>query len=101
FEHRFGDTARLNLKARYIDSNLSYFTHYANSYSNPTNPYPDPEQRIIGLYVDGSIARMEIFSTENTVQFNFDTGSAVKHTLLAGIDFSFRSEERRVGKGCG
>ena len=99
FEHRFGDTARLNLKARYIDSNLSYFTHYANSYSNPTNPYLDPEQRIIGLYVDGSIARMEIFSTDNNVQFNFDTGSAVKHTLLAGIDFSFNNVRKTGGFG--
>lgn len=68
FEHRFGDTARLNLKARYIDSDVTYFTHYPNSYSNPLNPYvlldpvtgqpvfdedgvavPDPDQRTIGL----------------------------------------------------
>ncbi|MEH6717131.1 TonB-dependent siderophore receptor [Parasphingorhabdus flavimaris] len=99
FEHRFGDSAKLNLKARYIDSDLTYFTHYPNNYSNPTNPYLDADQRIIGLYVDGSIARMEVFSTDNNVQFNFNTGSNVEHTLLAGVDFSFNSVYKTGGFG--
>ncbi|MEH6789545.1 TonB-dependent siderophore receptor [Parasphingorhabdus sp.] len=116
FEHRFGETAKLNLKARYIDSDLTYFTHYPNSYSNPANPYvlldpvtglpvldadgvplPDPEQRTIGLYSSGSIARMEIFSTDNNVQFNFNTGSAIEHTLLAGIDYSYNTVHKTDG----
>ncbi|MBX7482780.1 TonB-dependent siderophore receptor [Qipengyuania qiaonensis] len=116
FEHRFGDSARLNLKARYIDSDLTYFTHYADSYSNPANPYilldpvtgqpvldgaggfvPDPEQRTMRLYVDGTIARMEIFSTDNNVQFDFDTGSGIEHTVLAGIDYSFNSVYKTGG----
>lgn len=115
FEHRFGQTARLNLKARYIDSDLTYLTHYPNSYSNPANPYvlldpltgqpvvdengvpvPDPDQRTIGLYSDGSYARMEIFSTDNNVQFDFNTGANIEHTLLAGADFSF-NHVRKIG----
>lgn len=99
FEHRFGEIAKLNLKARYIDSDLTYFTHYPNNYSNPTNPFLDADQRIIGLYADGSIARMEVFSTDNNVQFNFNTGSNVEHTLLAGIDFSFNSVHKTGGFG--
>lgn len=97
FEHRFGDSARLNLKARYIDSDLTYLTHYPNNYSNPTNPFLDANQRIMGLYVDGSVARMEIFSTDNNVQFNFDTGESIEHTLLAGIDFSFNRVRKTGG----
>ncbi|MEH6661552.1 MAG: TonB-dependent siderophore receptor [Parasphingorhabdus sp.] len=97
FEHRFGETAKLNLKARYIDSDLEYFTHYPNNYSNPTNPFLDADQRVMGLYVDGSIARMEVFSTDNNVQFNFNTGSNVEHTLLAGVDFSFNSVYKTAG----
>ncbi|WP_417621509.1 TonB-dependent siderophore receptor [Parasphingorhabdus sp.] len=96
-EHRFGETAKLNLKARYIDSDLTYLTHYPNNYSNPTNPFLDADQRLMGLYVDGSIARMEIFSTDNNVQFNFNTGSAVEHMLLAGIDYSFNSVHKTAG----
>ncbi len=96
FEHRFGDSAQLNLKARYIDSDLTYLTHYPNSYSNPASPYLDADQRQIGLYVDGSVARMEIFSTDNNVRLDFATGSAIEHTLLAGIDFSF-NRVRKIG----
>jgi iron complex outermembrane recepter protein len=119
FSHRFSDAVRLNLKARYIDSDLSYFTHYPNSYSNPTNPYvlldpatgqpvvdaatslplPDPEQRHIGLYTDASKARMNIFSTDNTVQFDFNTGANVEHVLLAGIDYSWNHVRKVAASG--
>lgn len=109
FEHRFGDSLRLNLKARYSDSDLTYLTHYPDSYRNPANPHvipgafdpdtdepiPDPEQRTIGLYADGSRARMEIFSTDNNLQFDFDTGEGIEHVLLAGVDFS-RSRVRKL-----
>ena len=95
FEHRFSENIRLSLKARYIDSDLDYFTHYPNSYSNPTNPYLDPAQRIIGLYSDASVARMEIFSSDNNLQFDFATGG-IEHKLLAGIDYSW-NHVRKVG----
>ncbi|GAA0733412.1 TonB-dependent siderophore receptor [Sphingomonas japonica] len=118
-EHRFSPRAKLSLKARYIDSDLSYFTHYPDSYSNPANPYvlldpvtgtpvvdpetgaalPDPDQRTIGLYVDGSTARMEIFSTDNNVQIGFDTGAAVEHVLLAGVDYSWNHVRKTGGFG--
>lgn len=96
-EHRFGESARLNLKARYIDSDLTYMTHYPNNYTNPTNPFLDANQRIMGLYVDGNIARMEIFSTDNNLQIDFNTGPAVRHTMLAGVDYSANSVRKTSG----
>ena len=99
FEQRFGEAATLNLKARYIDSDVTYLTHYANSYSNPANPYLDPDQRLIGLYSDGSLARMEIFSSDNNVQFDFGTGSNVEHVLLAGVDYSWNRVRKTGGFG--
>ena len=119
FEHRFSDLARISLRARYIDSDLSYFTHYADSYSNPANPYVlldpatglpvldpvtgvplrDPEQRTLGLYSDASLARMEIFSTDNNLQLSFDTGAAIEHVLLAGIDYSWNRVRKTGGFG--
>jgi iron complex outermembrane receptor protein len=107
-EHRFSDAVRVNAKARYIDSDLTYLTHYPDSYTNPANPYvipctdplePDPEQRIIGLYADGSVARMEIFSTDNNAQVNFGTGENVEHTLLAGVDYSWSRVRKTGGYG--
>lgn len=94
--HRFSDDVRVSLKARYIDSDLEYFTHYADSYTNPANPFSvyGTNGRTIGLYADASDARMNVFSTDNNVQFRFNTGSEIEHTLLAGIDYSWN----RVGK---
>ena len=97
--HRFGDAIQISAKARYIDADLSYFTHYTDSYSNPENPYLDPAGRLIGLYADGSIARTNVFSTDNNVQFKFNTGAAVEHTLLAGIDYSWSKVRKRSGFG--
>ncbi|MDP1025851.1 TonB-dependent siderophore receptor [Sphingomonas sp. KR1UV-12] len=92
----FGDDVTLSLKARYIDSHLDYFTHYTNSYADPTDPYiPGSNGRQIGLYADSSVARMNVFSTDNNVQWRFNTGSAVEHRLLAGLDYSWNSVRKR------
>ncbi|WP_207095424.1 TonB-dependent siderophore receptor [Novosphingobium sp. PY1] len=95
--HRFSDNAKINLKARYIDSDLTYFSHYPNSYSNPANPYLDEDQRLITLIAAGSKARMEIFSSDNNVQFDFNTGGAVEHKLLAGVDYSWNRVRKTDG----
>ena len=94
--HRFSDTLRISLKARYIDSDLEYFTHYADSYTNPTNPFAvyGTDGRTIGLYADASDARMNVFSTDNNVQLKVNTGAEIEHTLLAGLDYSWN----KVGK---
>jgi iron complex outermembrane receptor protein len=103
--HRFSENIRLSVKARYIDSDLSYFTHYPNSYSNPTNPYSDlegnidPAGRTIGLYSDASIARTNVFSTDNNLQFKFNSGAAIEHTLLVGVDYSWNKVRKRGGSG--
>ncbi|QZH73967.1 MAG: TonB-dependent receptor [Erythrobacter sp.] len=106
FTQRFGENVRLNLRGRYIDSDLTYFTHYPNSYSNPANPYvlsgtstPDPDQRTIGLYADGSIAGLEVASSDNNVQIDFNTGANIEHVLLAGVDYSWSRVRKRGGFG--
>jgi iron complex outermembrane recepter protein len=94
--HTFSDNVRLSLKARYIDSDLEYFTHYADSYTNPTDPFAvyGTDGRTIGLTTDASDARMNVFSTDNNLQFKFNTGANIEHTLLVGIDYSWN----KVGK---
>lgn len=99
--HDFSDAVRLSLKARYIDSDLEYFTHYADSYTNPTNPYAvyGTDGRTIGLYADASDARMNVFSTDNNLQVKFNTGAAIEHVLLAGIDYSWNKVGKRYASG--
>lgn len=96
--HRFSDAVRVSLKARYIDSDLEYFTHYADSYTNPTDPFAvyGTDGRRIRLTADASDARMNVFSTDNNLQFTFNTGAAVEHTLLAGIDYSWNKVGKRA-----
>jgi iron complex outermembrane recepter protein len=114
-DHRFSDHVQLNLKARFIDSDLVYFTHYPDNYANPANPFVlldpatgqpvtdtngvplrDPEQRHIGLYTDASVADMEIFSTDNNLRLDFNTGGAIAHVLLLGVDYSW-NRVRKTG----
>lgn len=93
--HRFSDAVKLSLKARYIDSHITYNTHYPDSYSNPTDPYvPGSDGRLIGLYAGAQLGRLNVLSTDNNVQARFDTGAHVEHTVLAGVDYSWN----KVGK---
>lgn len=98
-DHRFNEHVNLSLKARYIDSDLTYLTHYPDSYANPTNPFVDAEKRIIGLYADGSYARMNVFSTDNNLRFDFNTGEGIEHILLAGVDYSWNRVRKTGGFG--
>jgi iron complex outermembrane receptor protein len=96
--HSFSDHIKLSVKARYIDSDLEYFTHYANSYSNPENPFA-ADGRTIGLYASASDARMNVFSTDNNLQFNFNTGANIEHKLLVGLDYSWNKVRKRTVYG--
>ena len=95
--HAFSPELTVNARARYIDSDLDYFTHYPNSYSNPLDPYLDDDQRQIMNYAFGSLANMEIFSTDNNIQSDFRTGDAIEHTLLAGVDYIWNRVRKNSG----
>src|SRR3546814_185123 len=71
-------------------------SHYADSYTYPTDPFSvyGTDGRTIGLYAEASDARMNVFSTDNNLQFNFNTGANVEHVLLVGVDYSWN----KVGK---
>jgi iron complex outermembrane receptor protein len=99
--HRFSENIKLSLKARYIDSDLEYNTHYADSYSNPQDPFSvyGTNGRTIGLIADASDARMNVFSTDNNLQVNFNTGANIEHKLLVGIDYSWNKVSKRYAGG--
>ena len=99
--HDFSDQVKLSLKARYIDSDLEYNTHYADSYSNPQDPFSvyGTDGRTIGLTADASDARMNVFSTDNNLLFTFNTGANLEHKLLVGIDYSWNKVAKRNAGG--
>lgn len=93
--HKFGDSVTLNLKARYIDSHVDYISQYTNTYRAPRNPWLNEAMTEIGRVGSATYARMAIFSTDNNVQFKFNTGGAIEHLLLAGVDYSWNRINRR------
>ncbi|WP_428630399.1 TonB-dependent siderophore receptor [Sphingopyxis sp.] len=99
--HRFSDAVTLSLKARYIDSDLEYNTRYADSYSNPQDPFSvyGTDGRTIGLYGGANDARLNVFSTDNNLQFGFNTGANIEHKLLVGIDYSWNRVAKRDAFG--
>ncbi|HEX8055052.1 MAG TPA: TonB-dependent siderophore receptor [Novosphingobium sp.] len=99
--HDFSDNVRLSVKARYIDSDLEYFTHYADSYSYPLDPFSvyGTDHRTIGLTADASDARMNVFSTDNNLQIKFNTGDNIEHKLLVGLDYSWNKVGKRYAGG--
>lgn len=99
--HNFSDNLRLSVKARYIDSKIEYFTHYADSYTNPTDPFAvyGTDRRTIGLYADASDATMKVFSTDNNLQVTFNTGANIEHKLLVGLDYSWNKVGKRYANG--
>ncbi|WP_052071720.1 TonB-dependent siderophore receptor [Sphingopyxis sp. MWB1] len=99
--HRFSEAVQLSLKARYIDSDLEYKTHYADSYSNPQDPFSvyGTDGRTIGLIASASDARMNVFSTDNNLQIDFNTGVNIEHKLLVGLDYSWNKVQKRQVRG--
>ena len=104
--HRFSDDIQLSVKARYIDSDLTYRTHYANFYY-PVGNAPDPRQpyldgvggRLISWVAEASDARLNVFSTDSNLQLKFNTGGAIEHKLLVGVDYSWNKVGKRSGGG--
>ncbi|WP_188395444.1 TonB-dependent siderophore receptor [Oxalicibacterium flavum] len=104
-EHRFNDqwTARQNV--RYTVNDVDYFSHYANSFSiDPTTGQPggwtlDPiNQRVIGRIAHGSISKTRIATLDQHLQGKLQTGG-VKHTLLAGLDYTHYQLDSASGGG--
>lgn len=98
--HKFSDNVRLSVKARYIDSDLDYNYHGVNSYLSPLNPY-GPDGRTVSMSSSASQARMNVFSTDNNLQFTFNTGPNIEHKLLVGIDYSWNKVGKRSARGAG
>ena len=104
--HKFSDAVRLSMKARYIDSDLRYNYHGVDSYTYPTDPFLPYAAlgtygRTIGMSSSASRARMNVFSTDNNLQFTFNTGANIEHKLLVGIDYSWNKVSKQTTYGSG
>jgi iron complex outermembrane receptor protein len=92
FDHAFNDVLTWRSNLRYIDAKTDFVEIYADSYSNPENPFIDDQQRVVNRNIYGVKPDNRILTADNSLQFDFATG-AFQHVLLAGVDYTdFREE---------
>jgi len=85
-EHRLNEVFTLRSNSRYLDAKVDYQSIYPDSYSNPVQPFIDPDRRVLNRYIWAIYPDIESFTTDNHVQAGFATG-AVRHQVLAGVDY--------------
>ena len=95
FNHRFNDNVRFQARTRYIDSDINSVVRYPDSYSDPFNPFLDDDRRLITRYTAADRGGVDVFSADGGVGLDFNTGSAVRHELLVGVDYLWNETHRR------
>ncbi|MBX9402389.1 TonB-dependent siderophore receptor [Lysobacter sp. BMK333-48F3] len=86
FEHAFSDALRLNSALRYARSRTRFTEIYPDVYSNPADPFIDPAKRVLARSAYISNPDIATLTSDHNLQAEFATG-ALRHTVLAGIDY--------------
>ncbi|OHB30388.1 MAG: hypothetical protein A2790_17410 [Phenylobacterium sp. RIFCSPHIGHO2_01_FULL_69_31] len=97
-EHRLSDAMTLRSNSRYLDANVDYQSIYPDSYSNPTQPFVDPDRRVLNRYIWAIYPEIETFTTDNHLQAGFATGG-LQHELLVGVEYQKYSEKSEFASG--
>ncbi|NYS11777.1 TonB-dependent siderophore receptor [Achromobacter xylosoxidans] len=99
FEHKFNDKWAFSQGFRHANNKVTYFTHYADSFSVPGGWAADPiNQRIIGRYADDTITKVRMDTLDQHLTGEVGTG-IVTHKLLLGLDWSRYRRDRESGSG--
>jgi iron complex outermembrane receptor protein len=97
-EHGFSDALSLNSSWRYVNASTRFNEIYPDVYSNPEDPFIDADDRIVNRSAYSIDSDTEFFTTDNNVQYQFETGRFT-HRMLAGIDYLDFREDSRSGSG--
>jgi iron complex outermembrane receptor protein len=99
FEHKFNDKWSFSQGFRHANNKVTYFTHYADSFTEPGGWADDPiNQRIIGRYADDTITKVRMDTLDQHLTGEVRTG-AVTHKLLLGLDWARYRRDRESGSG--
>lgn len=90
FEHRLDQVWQVRQNLRYREVDVDYKTVYG------TGIAPDPSMLTRGIFT--SRESVQAFTVDNQVQADFTTG-AIKHTMLAGVDYQNNVFDQRAGIG--
>lgn len=98
FEHAFSDALKLNSSLRYSKSRTDFTEIYPDVYSNPDNPFLDADGRVLARFAYINNPRIDTLTSDNSLQVDFATG-AMRHTVLAGIDYLRFRQTAMTGSG--
>lgn len=98
FEHAFSDAVKLNSSLRYSKSRTDFTEIYPDVYSNPDNPFLDADGRVLARSAYINNPRIDTLTSDNSLQVDFVTG-AMRHTVLAGIDYLRFRQTAMTGSG--
>ncbi|NUO74482.1 MAG: TonB-dependent siderophore receptor [Lysobacter sp.] len=99
FEHRFNEHWTLRQSFRAARNKVDYASVYGNPFVNPTDPFLDPQQRLLPR--EGWFAKTQVrmLNADQHVEGRFKTG-AVEHQLLLGVDaVRFKQDEAQLFDG--
>ncbi len=97
-EHRLNDAVTLRSNSRFLDGTVDYQGIYPDSYSNPAQPFIDPDRRVLNRYIWAIYPEIRTFATDNHLQAKFATGG-LQHELLVGVDYQKYSEKSEFASG--
>lgn len=96
FEHRFNENWVVRQSFRAARNKVDYVSVYGSPYQNPTDPFVDPQQRLLpreGWFAKTNVRMQNI---DQHVEGLFKTG-AVDHQLVAGLDaVRFKQDEAQM-----
>ncbi|WP_394538262.1 TonB-dependent siderophore receptor [Lysobacter enzymogenes] len=96
FEHRFNENWTVRQSFRAARNKVDYVSVYGSPYQNPTDPFGDPQQRLLpreGWFAKTNVRMQNI---DQHVEGLFKTG-AVDHQLVAGLDaVRFKQDEAQM-----
>jgi iron complex outermembrane receptor protein len=96
FEHRFNENWTIRQSFRAARNKVDYASAYGDPFTDPLNPFVDPQQRLIrreGWYANTDVRMQNI---DQHVEGHFNTG-AVSHQMLLGLDAArFKQEEQQL-----
>ena len=97
FEHRLSERWTVRQNTRLSQNEVDYRTLYADSFTNPTAPFIDANQRVMDRIAFLEQRENEMVVTDQHLEGRFTAGG-LEHTLLVGVDaLEFRETSRAAG----
>lgn len=98
FEHSINNAVTIRQNTRYTHVEGIYRSMYPDVYSNPANPFLDPERRTVARYVWSRETNKDALTSDTHAELKFATGP-IAHKTLFGMDYRTLSERALSGGG--